>query len=104
MQGEQGLKKRTQCPRKTKRAASKCGDVTNTSTILPSKLVGTKCTAQVTIEGNKVNCLLDTGSQVTTILHSFFKSHLSHHSLKSLDDLLDVELQIEGANGEAVRT
>ncbi|KAE8287194.1 Retrovirus-related Pol polyprotein from transposon opus Protease [Larimichthys crocea] len=30
------------------------------------------------------------------------QTHLSHHSLKSLDDLLDVELQIEGANGEAV--
>ncbi|KAE8287190.1 hypothetical protein D5F01_LYC15159 [Larimichthys crocea] len=44
----------------------------------------------------------NTGSQVTTIPLSFFQTHLSHHSLKSLDDLLDVELQIEGANGEAV--
>lgn len=49
-----------------------------------------------------MNCLLDTGSQVTTIPLSFFQTHLSHHSLKSLDDLLDVELQVEGANGEAV--
>ena len=82
--------------------ASKCGNANTTSTILPHKLVGTKCTAQVTIEGHKVNCLLDTGSQVTTIPLSFFQTHLSHHSLKSLDDLLDVELQVEGANGEAV--
>lgn len=52
------------------------------------------------IEGHKVNCLLDTGSQVTTIPLSFFQTHLSHYSLKSLDDLLDVELQIERANGE----
>ena len=36
---------------------------------------------------------------MTTIPLSFFHTHLSHHSL---DDLLDVELQIEGANGEAV--
>lgn len=39
---------------------------------------------------------------MTAILLSFFQTNLSHHSLKSLDDLLDVELQIEGANGEAV--
>lgn len=82
--------------------ASKCANANTASTILPPKLVGTKCTAQVSIEGNKVNCLLDTGSQVTTIPLSFFQTHLSHHSLKSIDDLLDVELKIEGANGEAV--
>lgn len=39
---------------------------------------------------------------MTTIPLSFFQTHLSHHSLKSLDELLDVELQVEGANGEAV--
>lgn len=54
------------------------------------------------IEGNQVNCLLDTRSQVTTIPLLFFKSHLSQHCLKPLDELLDVELQIEGANGGAV--
>ena len=100
--GQTGTKRSTKRPRKTKQLASKCGNAITTSTILPPKLVGTKCTAQVTIEGHKLNCLLDTGSQVTTIPLSFFHTHLSHHSLKSLDDLLDVELQIEGANGEAV--
>lgn len=100
--GQTGTKRPIKSPRKTKRVASKCANVNTTSTILPPKLVGTKCTAQVSIEGNQVNCLLDTGSQVTTIPLSFFQTHLSHHSLKSLDDLLDVELQIEGANGEAV--
>ncbi len=34
---------------------------------LPKGLIGTKCTAQVCFEGMKVNCLLDTGSQVSTI-------------------------------------
>ncbi|KAG5276960.1 hypothetical protein AALO_G00111880 [Alosa alosa] len=100
--GQTGTENQTKCPRKVKRVASKCGRVNTTSTIPPPRLVGTKCTAEVTIEGNKVNCLLDTGSQVTTIPLAFFKSHLSHHCLKSLHDLLDVELQIEGANGEAV--
>lgn len=64
--------------------------------------MGTKCTAQITIEGKEVNCLLETGSQVTTIPLSFYKGHLPHHRLKSLDDLLDVELEVEGANEEAV--
>lgn len=95
-------KRLTKSPRKLKRVESKCGNANTTFTILPSKLVGTKCTAQVTVEGHKVDCLLDTGSQVTTIPLSFFQTNLSHNSLKSLDDLLDVELQIEGANGEAV--
>lgn len=61
-----------------------------------------KYTAQITIEGKEVNCLLDTWSQVTTIPLSFYKSHLPHHCLKYLDDLLDVKLEVEGANGEAV--
>ena len=100
--GQTGTKRSTNRPRKIKQVASQCGNANTTSTILPPKLVGTKCTAEVTIEGRKVNCLLDTGSQVTTVPLSFFQTHLSHHSLKSLDDLLDVELQIEGANGEAV--
>lgn len=95
-------KRLTKSPRKLKRVESKCGNANTTFTILPSKLVGTKCTAQVIVEGHKVDCLLDTGSQVTTIPLSFFQTNLSHNSLKSLDDLLDVELQIEGANGEAV--
>ena len=99
--GQTGTKRTTKRPRRTE-IASKCGNANSTSTALPSTLVGTKCTAQVTIEGHKVNCLLDTGSQVTTIPLSFFQTHLSHHSLKSLNDLLNVELQVEGANGEAV--
>lgn len=65
---------------------------------LPKGLVGTKCTAQVTIGGMEVNCLLDTGSQVTTIPHSFYKAHLSDFPLEPLKNLLEVE----GANGQAV--
>lgn len=34
---------------------------------LPSRLVGVKSTAQVIVRGEEVNCLLDSGSQVTTI-------------------------------------
>lgn len=65
---------------------------------LPKGLVGVKCTAQISISGKEVGCLLDTGSQVTTVPQSFYEAHLSNHPLKSLENLLEVE----GANGQAV--
>nr|XP_055074659.1 uncharacterized protein LOC129454170 [Misgurnus anguillicaudatus] len=65
---------------------------------LPKGLIGTKCTAQLCIEGTEVNCLLDTGSQVTTIPLSFHNAHLSDFPVKPLDALLEVE----GANGQSV--
>ncbi len=46
----------------------------------------------------KVNCLLDTGSQVTTIPSSFHKAHLADHPVMPLKALLEVE----GANGQSV--
>ncbi|XP_043094871.1 uncharacterized protein LOC122345103, partial [Puntigrus tetrazona] len=65
---------------------------------LPQGLIGMKCTAHICIDEIQVNCLLDTGSQVTTIPLSFYKKYLSHHPLQSLESLLEVE----GANGQSV--
>lgn len=65
---------------------------------LPEGLVGIKCTAKVTIEEREVDCLLDTGSQVTTIPQSFYETNLPDIPLKPLENLLEVE----GANGQAV--
>lgn len=65
---------------------------------LPRGLIGTKCTAQVTISDQEVNCLLDTGSQVTTVPLSFYEQHLSSQAIKPLNNLLEVE----GANGQEV--
>uniref|UniRef100_A0A3B1ISM8 Gypsy retrotransposon integrase-like protein 1 n=1 Tax=Astyanax mexicanus TaxID=7994 RepID=A0A3B1ISM8_ASTMX len=65
---------------------------------LPHRLVGTKCTSHVTIDGQSYNCLLDTGSQVTTIPQSFYETHLPHVDCKPLNDLLEVE----AANGQPV--
>ena len=62
---------------------------------LPKGLIGTKSTAQVFIKGTQFNCLLDTGSQVTTVPHSFYSSFLSDQEIKPLVDILEVE----GANG-----
>lgn len=65
---------------------------------LPKRLVGIKSTAQVTVRGEEVSCLLDSGSQVTTVPESFYKQHLSEQKIHPLHDLLEVE----GANGQLV--
>lgn len=52
----------------------------------------------MTVRGEEVNCLLDSGSQVTTVPESFYKQHFSEQEIKPLHDLLEVE----GANGQLV--
>ena len=71
---------------------------TSQATTIPKGLVGTKCTAHIRIAGRKCTCLLDTGSQVTTIPESYYDQHLSEQPIHSLNNLLNVE----GANGQAV--
>ncbi|XP_038153818.1 uncharacterized protein LOC119791667 isoform X1 [Cyprinodon tularosa] len=71
---------------------------TKTKINLPKGLIGSRCTAEVNIAGHSSQCLLDTGSQVTTIPVSFFNEHLSDHPVHSLNDLLHVE----GAAGQQV--
>ncbi|XP_061757227.1 uncharacterized protein LOC133553245 [Nerophis ophidion] len=65
---------------------------------LPKGLVGSRCTANIKIAGEEFNCLLDTGSQVTTIPVSFYNQHFADQPVKPLRDLL----QVEGAAGQAV--
>lgn len=59
---------------------------------LPKELVGSKCTALVRITGEDCSCLLDTGSQVTTVPKSFYKQNFSGQDIKPLNDLLEVQL------------
>ena len=65
---------------------------------LPKGLVGSRSTGEVKIKGTNFHCLYDTGSQVTTVSHSFYNTYLSDHEIKPLDELLEVE----GANGQCV--
>ena len=44
---------------------------------LPRGLVGTKCTASLKIAGIDSNCLLDSGSQVTTVVRDILQAELS---------------------------
>lgn len=65
---------------------------------IPKGLIGAKYTAQVEIDGQSCNCLLDTGSQVTTVSQSFYEENLSQLKIHPIQDLLEVE----AANGENV--
>lgn len=57
-----------------------------------------KSTGQIQIKGTTFSCLLDTGSQVTTVPHSVYNQYLYDHEIQPLDDLFEVE----GANGQSV--
>ncbi len=62
---------------------------------LPPVLVGSPNECLVDIEGVRVKCLIDSGSMVSSISDSFYRSQLSHLSLFPLDDLLT----LTGAGG-----
>ena len=59
------------------------------------RLVGRKCTTNVTVSGVESNCLIDTGSQVTTVSQSFYDEYLSECPIEPVDNILEVD----GANG-----
>lgn len=65
---------------------------------LPKRLVGSKSTANVKVNGLECSSLLDTGSQVTTVSLSFYNRYLSDQTIHPISDLLN----IEGANGQSV--
>ena len=65
---------------------------------LPKGLVGAKYTACVLIDGQTCHCLLDTGSQVTTVSQSFYENNLHNLEVHPLNELLEVE----AANGQTV--
>lgn len=91
--GHTGASQLNNCP---KRKYSKlCNDFPRSGV---QQLVGSKCTAQVKISGIECHCLLDTGSQVTTVPWSFYQACLSNHPIQSLNHLLEVS----GANGQPV--
>lgn len=65
---------------------------------IPKGLIGAKYTASVLIDGHASICLLDTGSQVTTVSQSFYESNLARFDIHPLSELLE----IEAANGKTV--
>ena len=82
-----------QCPNQKNHI--RCHKVTQTTPAVPARLpkglVESRCTTNVKIAGEEFTCLLDTGSQVTTIPVSFYNQHFADQPVKSLCDLLQVE-------------
>lgn len=95
--GQTGAELESQCPN-TNHVFEKSQVSKVQSTSLPKGLIGAMSIAEVTIANEKCSCLLDTGSQVTTVPKSFYEQHLSGYPIKSIDDILEVE----GANGLSV--
>lgn len=100
VEGQTGTAEDRQCP--TKQMSVTCTNQSHSTpteiTRLPKGLIGSKCTGQVKIAGQEFSCLLDTGSQVTTIPISIYNQHFSHQPVKPLCELL----QVEGAAGQEV--
>lgn len=100
--GHTGTLQDPHCPAKNqKQHIVHCADHQTRSglnTKLPCGLVGSRCTAEVDIAGHTHQCLLDTGSQVTTLPVSFYNKHLHNQPIQPLHDLLHVE----GAAGQKV--
>lgn len=65
---------------------------------LPHNLIGDVPEILCAINGFPCRALVDTGSQVTTISHSFFTNHLSNVKIKECSQLL----RIEGAGGNSL--
>lgn len=100
--GRTGTDEDQQCPTKetrTERVQLNCANQSSARMAgVPKGLVGSRCTAVISIAGKDCNCLLDTGSQVTTVPVSFYNQYMSDQQVNSLENLL----QIEGAAGQPV--
>ena len=48
-------------------------------------LVGPASEAEIILNGKKVNSLLDSGSQVTSVSESYYRAHLNQHPLQPVD-------------------
>lgn len=98
MEGRSGTEKQKSPQEKLKIKAILKEQKVKQARSVPKGLVGRKSTANVEVGGVGCNCLLDTGSQLTTISQSFYNDHLLEYIIKPVSDILEVE----GANGEPV--
>jgi hypothetical protein len=58
---------------------------------IPLGLFGTPTETKVTLQDINTKALIDTGSTVSTLSHTFYREHLSHLELKALHSLLNIE-------------
>ena len=75
-----------------------CPDIGKRNDDLMSKMIGPSIETDVNLEGIPCHCLLDTGSQVCTVSHSFYVENLSHICLQPVVSFVE----ITGANNHSV--
>lgn len=99
VEGRPGANDRDSSPKnKWKTQRAKCFSIGPTRDDLMNGLVGSRSLVNVTIGEIQHECLIDSGSQVTTISKSFHDSHLASHPICPLANLIEVE----GAAGQRV--
>ena len=64
---------------------------TTKNQIIPPGLFGRPTETEVVLYGRTVKTLLDTGSTVSTISHSYYSTYMSEVELQNLDTILDIE-------------
>ena len=58
-----------------------------------NSLIGPRCESNIDIFGRRCKCLLDTGSQVSTVSDTYFSKYLQRHAeLKDIGDLISIEV------------
>lgn len=89
--GHTGTRNVPKSPTPKEHCQNNCQHGGNRQAQLPGGLVGSRSAVDLSIGKIKHTCLIDSGSQVTTISKSFQETHLSSYPLFSLDNLLEVE-------------
>ena len=75
---------------------------TNAGTVFEA-LVGPCCDSPVTVDGVETLGLIDSGSQVTVVSHSFYLQHLTSKPLRNFEELgSEMRLRVTGAGGQPV--
>ena len=64
--------------------------------------MGERCVVPCLINGNEINVLYDTGAQISIISHDRMRRNLIDCELKSIQDLLEAELDLTAANGTQI--
>ena len=67
-----------------------------------SQLIGKRCEMTMAIGGIQTKCLIDSGSQVSTLSAEFHQKYLLHDSPLHALDSLDSLVHIEAANGSTI--
>ena len=65
-------------------------------------LVGRRCRMRCKIKGRKVQCLMDSGAQVSLLSLRWLKRNLQDFQIEDISTVMDGELEVEGVNGKSI--